>query len=197
MRRLAIGLFALTAAGLTSCQDVGGNDSTPVTILLTDAAGDVLEAVVTISEIYLQGGDDETNPDGRVVLRSEPVTTDLLELENSVQTLVDELLVPSGTYAQLRFVIDGAYLKVDDPNGPLFYSTSEYAEAPPQVDGTLTCPSCSQSGIKVSVPGGIELDGTLATLIVDFDVADSFGHEVGQGTGWVMHPSLKAAKPAS
>ena len=197
MRKARIAAFALIAAGLTACQDAGGNDSTRLTILLTDAPGDVLEAVVTISEIYLQGGDDSTSAGGRITLRSQPVTTDLLTLANSVATLVDSMAVPSGTYGQLRFVIDGAYLKVDGASGPLVYSTAGYAGAPAQVDGDLKCPSCSQSGLKVTVPGGLEVQGNAQTIIVDFDVAESFGKEAGQSGKWVMHPSLKAAKPAS
>jgi hypothetical protein len=195
MRRIS--LAALLALGLAACEDVGGTDTTRLTILLTDAPGDVTEAVVTISEIYLQGGNDSTSASGRVVLRSEPVTTDLLTLVDDVATLVDSMAVPSGSYSQLRFVIEGAYLTVEGTSGPLVYATAGYAEAPVQVDGTLMCPSCSQTGIKVSVPGGINLDGGAQTLIVDFDVADSFGQEAGQSGKWVMHPTLKAAKPAS
>lgn len=195
MRRNLIAVLVF-AAGLAACDDVGGNDTTELTIMLTDAPAVVLEAVVTISEIYLQGGEDE-EPGGRVVLRDQPVTTNLLTLVNDLQTLVDEALVPSGTYAQLRFVIGGAYLVVDEVGGPQTYATPDYTEAPPQVDGTLECPSCGETGIKVSMPGGLELDGTAATLIVDFDVEDSFGQVAGQTSMWIMHPSLTAVEPAS
>jgi hypothetical protein len=185
---------AIAALGLAACQDIGGTDTTRVTLQLTDAPGDVLEAVVTISQIYLQGGSDSTNASGRVVLKSSPVTTDLLKLANDVETLVDSAAVPSGTYSQLRFVLSGAYLKVDAAGGPLVYATAGYAGAPPKVDGTLQCPSCSQSGLKVTFPGGITLDGTAQTWVVDFDVSESFGQEAGQSGKWVMRPSLKATK---
>lgn len=192
MNRIGIGALLVCMCGLAACQDTAGNDSTRLTIQLTDAPGDVIAAQVTISEIYLQGDDsDPANPAGRVNLLSTPVSTDLLTLANDVATLVD-MDVPSGTYAQLRFVIDGAYLRVDDGNGgEVVYSTPDYAEAPAQVDGELKCPSCSQSGLKVTMPGGLVLDGSPASVVVDFSVADSFGHEAGQSGKWVMHPSLK------
>lgn len=196
MRRHRLAVLATVLAGLSACQDTGGNDPTRLTVLLTDAPGDVMEAVVTISEIYLQGGDDDNSSAGRVTLRSEPVTTDLLTLAGTFATLVDAIEVPSGSYGQLRFVIEGAYLKVDAVGGPLVYATSGYTEAPAQVDGDLHCPSCGQSGLKVSFPGAIVLEGSAQTLIVDFDVSESFGHEAGQSGKWVMHPSLKAATPA-
>jgi hypothetical protein len=195
MTRTGLGALLLCMCGLAACRDVGGTDTTPLTIVLTDAPGDVLEAVVTIREIYLQGGIDSTDTAGRVTLLSEPVTTDLLTLAGSFATLVDALEVPSGTYGQLRFVLDGAYLRVEDGAGEAVYATPGYAEAPAQVDGELKCPSCSQSGLKVSMPGGISLSGAAQTLVVDFDVAESFGHEAGQSGKWVMHPSLKATPP--
>jgi hypothetical protein len=199
MNRAGIGTLLVCLCGVAACQDTTGTDTTPLTIQLTDAPGDVLEAVVTISQIYLQGDEadpaDPADPGGRVNLLSQPVTTDLLTLVDDVATLVD-MDVPSGTYPQLRFVIDGAYLRVEDADGgDLVYATPDYSEAPPEVDGTLMCPSCSQSGLKVTMPGGIVLDGTAQTLVVDFSVADSFGHEAGQSGKWVMHPSLKATPP--
>jgi len=126
MRRIS--LAALLALGLAACEDVGGTDTTRLTILLTDAPGEVTEAVVTISEIYLQGGSDSTSASGRVVLRSEPVTTDLLTLVDDVATLVDSMAVPSGSYSQLRFVIEGAYLTVEGTSGPLVYATNLESE---------------------------------------------------------------------
>lgn len=196
MRRTTLTTALALAVGVTACSDTGGPETTRLTILLKDAPGDVVEAVVTISEVYLQGGSDDTNASGRVTLLDEPVTTDLLTLQNDFATLVDAMAVPSGTYSQLRFVIDGAYITVEG-SPSLVFSTPDYPEAPALVDGELKCPSCSQSGLKVSVSGGLVLDGTAQTLVVDFDVSESFGHEAGQPGKWVMHPSLKGEKPAS
>ena len=66
---------------------------------------------MTIDEIYLQGSD------GRTVLRDRDTTVNLLTLANDAATLVDEAIVPAGSYEQLRFVISGAYIEVEGDGG--------------------------------------------------------------------------------
>lgn len=131
------------------------------------------------------------------MLRAEPVTTDLITLADDVATLVDAVDVPSGVYAKLRFVVDGAYLAIHETCGPQAYATLDYAEAPAQVDGDLMCPSCGETGFKVSFPGSIALEGNAGTLTVDFDVSESFGQLAGQAGLWVTQPLLTALPPAS
>jgi Domain of unknown function (DUF4382) len=190
---ITIAALAVMAFGTACDNSVGGNDSGRLTLLLTDAPGDFQEAVVTISSIYLQGDATSDNESGRVMLRTGPVTTDLLTLANDVATLVDAVEVPAGTYGQLRFVIDGAYVRIETETGSKVYATPGYSEAPAVVDGQLKCPSCGTSGIKVNLQGNLELDGTAETLLVDFDVSETFGHEAGNSGMWVMHPSIKAS----
>ena len=100
----AAALLALTA--VAACSDGSGSGNGRVSILLTDAPGDVRKAVVTIDRIYLQAGDGE-GEDGRIVLREDDVTTDLLTLADSTAELVRDAVVPGGSYNQLRFVITG------------------------------------------------------------------------------------------
>ncbi|HJS47465.1 MAG TPA: DUF4382 domain-containing protein [Gemmatimonadales bacterium] len=175
-----------------ACNDSGGpNGDGRVTLLLTDAPGDVKSAVVTIEQIYLQG------EDGRVVLRDEPVTTDLLTLAQDTYLLVDDVLVPEGGYGQLRFVISGGYIEVEDEAGgsEFFASSPEYAGLPAGVvpDGELQMPSYDASGFKVSLPGDLlTVDGTQRILLVDFDVQQSFGHQAGGSGRWVLRPVIKA-----
>lgn len=184
----AIALGAV--APLTGCSDSTGSGNASVSLLLTDAPGDVKAAVVTISEIYLQGS-------GRVVLMDSTVTTDLLTLADSTAELVKDAVVPAGTYAQLRFVITGAYIEVENEDGTTsIYATSpDYAGLPEgaQVAGTLQTPSFDASGFKVTTPGGaLHLDADAHVLLVDFDVSQSFGHEAGDSESWVMTPVLEA-----
>ena len=189
----------------------GADGAARVSLLLTDAPGDLEAAVVTITDIYLQGSGDEDN--GRIYLRqNDPVTTDLLTLSNDAIELVDNYEIPAGTYSQLRFVISGAYLEVENGSGgSTFYATSsDYAGLPAGVeaDGELVCPSCAQSGFKVllaPVNGDYEydyedesedevvLDGE-TTILVDFDVSKSFGHQAGNSGKWIMRPTLKATR---
>jgi hypothetical protein len=177
-------------APLTSCSDSTSAGNAKLSVLLTDAPGDVKAAVVTIDEIYLQGS-------GRIVLMDQPVTTDLLTLANSTAELVKDAVVPAGSYGQLRFVVSGAYIEVENGDGTTsIYATSpDYAGLPAgaQVAGTLQTPSFDQSGLKVNLPGGaLHLAAEEKILLVDFDVAQSFGHEAGGSDSWVMHPVLKA-----
>jgi hypothetical protein len=164
-----------------------------LSILLTDAPGDFAKAVVTISQIYLQG------EGGRVVLMDTPVTTDLLTLANSTAELVRNREVPTGSYQDLRFVVTGGYVEVENSGGgtSIYASSPDYAGLPAgaQVDGTLQMPSFAQSGLKVKLPG----DGPITvsaeqTILVDFDVSRSFGRQAGNSGRWVMSPVLEATR---
>ena len=101
-RMLTAAMTVMTIGALAACGDSTNADTGRISLKLTDAPGDFQKAVVTIDQIYLQGGSDENPSGGRVVLLSTPVTTDLLTLANSVQDLVTDAVVPAGTYSQLR-----------------------------------------------------------------------------------------------
>lgn len=185
------------ALPLAACDGDSGVDADTgrVSLMLTDAAGDVEAAVVTISKIYLQGGG------GEVVLMDGDTTVDLLTLANDAALLADDVVVPAGAYGQLRFVIDGAYVEVDNGDGTSsIYATPDYPHVPSgaQVAGELKCPSCGVdgegSGLKVNLPGGTKIEGDQKILLVDFDVAQSFeGPKTGAGA-WVLHPVIKATE---
>jgi hypothetical protein len=185
---LAVGLFA-AALGLVS---TGCGNNSGVTIKLTDAPGDFKAAVVTISEVYLQG------EGGRVVLSSEAKTTNLVTLANDTADLVKDAVVPEGKYSELRFVISGAYIEVENADGTtsIFATDANYSGLPAgaQVAGILQTPSFSSSGLKVKFDGDVEVAGEQKVILVDFDVAQSFGKEGGAGSDkWVMRPVIKGA----
>ena len=196
--RLSAGLAAmLVVAGAMACSDATTSNASngKITVLLTDAPGDFKKAVVTISRIYMQGESDAEG--GRVTLMDTPVTTDLLTLANKTAELVKDATVPAGTYAQLRFVITGGYIEVENADG----STSIYASSPTYeglpagstVAGSLQMPSYAQSGLKVNLPGGgVKIDGEQKVVLVDFVVSESFGREAGASGKWVMSPVVKA-----
>lgn len=189
----AAALLALAACGESS---TSAATSGRLTLLLTDAPGDFEKAVVTISEIYLQGSG------GRVTLMDTTVTTDLLTLANSTAELVKNATVPAGAYSELRFVITGGYVEVEQADG----STSIHASSPDyeglpegaSVDGTLQMPSFAQSGLKVKLPGDmLDIASEQRIVLVDFDVSRSFGHAAGQSGKWVMTPVLTATELAT
>ncbi|MCG6957393.1 MAG: DUF4382 domain-containing protein [Gemmatimonadetes bacterium] len=188
--------IALLLPLLASCQDANAPSGTSkVTLMLTDDPG-FASAMVTIDGIYLQGGNDGGDA-GRVWLSQTPVTTDLLTLKNDVLGLVDNVEVPSGHYADLRFVISGGYVEVENADGTTsLYATPDYGHLPDGVtpDGSLQMPSYVASGLKVKFDGGtVDITGTQEVLLVDFDVSQSFGHDAGGAGGWVMTPVIRGA----
>ena len=241
----AVALIVLTI--LYGC-DSTGPGSTSLSVLLTDAPGDVKAAVVTITQVYLQGrgGDDCEDADadelededergngrgngrgnndddddveddsedevciaesdgddaGRVVVSEEDRTVDLLTLATSTTELVTGLTIPAGEYKELRLVITGGYVEVENADGTtsIYASSSDYAGLPPGavVAGELRMPSFGSSGLKVKFPGGgLDLEGAESVLLLDFDVAQSFGHVAGSDA-WVMHPVVHGSREAS
>jgi uncharacterized protein DUF4382 len=194
-RRLGVLLFGLTA--VAACSDSSGPSNGSLTLLLKDAPGDIKAAVVTIDQINLQG------TGGTTVLRDTPVTTDLLTLVSSVNTLIDDHAVAAGTYSELRFVISGAYIEVENSDGStsIYASSPTYAGLPPgaTVAGQLQMPSFPQSGLKVTLPGDALVinGGDQKILVLDFDVSQSFGQVAGGSGMWVMHPVITGAEVTS
>ena len=197
--RLSALLLALVVA-FTGCDSADTNSGTgTLRVLLTDAPGDFLTAVVTIDEIYLQsdGGDDDPET-SRTILRDEPVTVDLLTLQNEVLALVDDEEIPEGTYRQLRLVISGGYIEVEDEDGgsTIYASSDAYAaEQGVVAEGRLQMPSYATSGLKIQLPNDLaEIEGDDQTIVlIDFDVAESFGRAAGNSGMWVMRPVVRAS----
>jgi hypothetical protein len=191
MKKASQILAGAVAALLTACND--GQDG-KLTLKLTDAPGDVAAAVVTIEKVYLAGEDASDEPG--VVLFSGKRTVELLSLANGTTDLVTDATVPSGRYGQLRFVITGGYVAVEEDGGTTrIYATSPDYEGLPEgavVSGALRTPSFGTSGLKVNLDGGLTVDGDQHVLLVDFSVAESFGHEAGGSDAWVMHPVIRA-----
>lgn len=173
----------LTAAVLAAA--CGGSNK--VSVMLTDATGPFQAAVVTITEIDLVGSG------GVHVLSNTKVTTNLLTLANDAATLVSNAEVPEGNYSELRFVITGAYV---DTGSGIYASSPTYEGLPAgaTVAGNLQMPSLATSGLKVDMANGsLDVNTDSKVLLVDFDVAQSFGHAAGNSGNWVMHPVIKGA----
>jgi hypothetical protein len=202
-RRTCANLLAAVGLAFTgaACSDSSTANATngKISVLLTDAPGDVKTAMVTISQIYLQGSSEGDDAGGRVILRDAPITTDLLTLANSTAELVKDKTVPAGTYGQLRFVITGGYIEVENADGgtSIYASSPSYAGLPAgaKVAGSLQMPSYASSGLKVKVPnGGVTIDAEATVMLVDFDVKQSFGKEAGNSGKWVMSPVVTATE---
>lgn len=192
MSRKIIGVLTLALAlPLAACDD-GTAAPAPGTLslMLTDEAGDFTQAWVTIERIYLAGdgeGDGEEEP-----ILDTPFTTNLLTLSNDIEEIVEDETIPGGVYSQLRFVIPEACIGVEqEDQSELVYASDGFDECGP-ADGSLQLPSLGSSGLKVTFPGGsLEVDGDAHILLLDFDVAQSFGHDTGTDK-WVLNPVIHA-----
>jgi len=186
VQRMSWTTLMVAALGLGACTDATApNQGVRFSMYLTDAPGDV-RAWVSFSDIYLQGGE------GRTSLLEAP--TDLIELTalvGVVQELVGGAVLPLSTAGQLRAVVHQAVLEDGDGN---VYSLggAVHPEGLP-TKGDLRCPSCTQSGLKVRLSheyDEVVLDAEAATLLLDFDVSQSFGRgrSNGKTSSWTMHP---------
>ena len=190
MRRTLIALAAVLLLGACDSGDPDGPGS--MSILLTDAPGDVAQAVVTIERIEIVGGSG-----GPRVLMDTPWTGDLTLLTNEFVTLVDGYVLPQGNYSQLRLVVSEACIGVETDGGSneVYASTAAFAvECDGTPTGDLQMPSLSQTGIKVIFQGAISVDSDQTIVLIDFDVEESFGKLAGGSGQWVMDPTIHGVK---
>jgi hypothetical protein len=195
--RSLIAGFVVCASAL-ACDDPAGSDISRISILLTDAVDEeVVEAHVGIAAIELIGGGPGTG--GAVVLRSDPWVGDVVELQNTFATLVQDQVIESGRYTALRFLFTGMCIKVDEDEDGIpdaSYATPGFDECGESEElGFLQTPSFMTSGLHVKLPGGnFQIDGGTHTLLADFSIAESFGHPAGNDDRWVAHPVVHATE---
>ncbi|MFO7587840.1 MAG: DUF4382 domain-containing protein [Gemmatimonadota bacterium] len=189
LRRTPLLLLGLLALGACDSTSPDGNAS--VSVLLTDLPGDVSQAVVMIEDIQLVGGGGPA-----LSLMSEPWVGDLTELENAFAALVEDEVVPKGTYGQLRLIIPEACIGVETEGGPDEVYVSDGAttvECDGTPAGTLQMPSLAETGIKVVFQGALDVLSDQKILLIDFNVAESFGRLAGMSGMWVMDPVIHGA----
>lgn len=169
----------LLLAGTVACSDeTGTSGNGTVVVRLTDAPSDDLEsAVIYISEVSLKGGDASASDH---VISSTKASFDLLTLQNGVMATLATATVPTGTYSQIRLLVDSA--RVTLKAGHTFADGSTTAK--------LTVPSGSETGVKVSFSPPVTVTEGQTVLLVDFDVSQSF---VFQGPS--DHPTSVSFRP--
>jgi hypothetical protein len=190
MSRRIIFLLAL-ALGLAACDSTGPRDGTRLSIFLTDGPGDVESAWIQIDRILMLGDDN-----GEIEVPADlDEMIEITELVDRVHALATEVPFEPDSFRELRLVLAGAVLQTKQGE---VYATAG-AELPAELQNTqgvlaLQCPSCAQSGLKIKVQGASpELEeGESASLVLDFDVAQSFGHQAGRSGRWIMHPVIHA-----
>jgi hypothetical protein len=174
-------IIALISFLAVSCNDIntGGPDSKKgqMNISLTDAPANYQEVNVDVQGLrihYTPTSSDTATADGKWIdLPVEPMTVNLLELTNGVDTLLSSTELDPGHYKELRLILG-------DENTVMVDSTVE----------DLKVPSGQQSGYKIKfnteLEAGEELD-----VIIDFDAGQSV-HKAGKSGKYILKPVLKA-----
>ncbi len=184
------GLFLMMTLAFAAC-DTADDPMEPddtdarLSLYLTDAPGDVASVWIEIEEVSLQGDGESL-----VLLSEATELIQITELVGRAQEIVDDYVIPPGRYGQLRLRIEDAVLETTD--GQVYVLGT--AQHPDGLDatGTLMCPSCSQSGLKVLLHG-VEIEEGENALILDFDVSQSFGHQAGRSGKWIMRPVIHSS----
>ncbi len=160
--RTMVGLAAVGV--LAACSDTSQTPGTGVLVVrLADAPGEQIQsATVWISKVFLITGSDSTTQ--RIVVSDTAAMYDLMTLQNGVTALVGSVTVPTGTYDQMRLIVDSAQITL---KAPVTFSDGS-------ASATLKTPSGQQSGIKVDFDQPLQVVAGQTILVVDFDVSRNF-----------------------
>ncbi len=180
----AVLLVGLLLTGCDSTDPAPGVNEGRLRVLLTDAPGDILQALVTVERVAIVPAEDTAEGDaseGGIELLSDSArVVDLVELQDGVTATLADLTVPAGTYSQIRFVTaDTATVLYEGSNGD-------------SLRADLKQPSAAETGIKINFePVTIGGEGDLVEVLLDFDVADSFVR-AGRSGMYIFKPVVKA-----
>lgn len=196
MKHLPAVLFALVVSfGLfawAGCDSIGTSsdappseetDSPAFSVRLTDAPGDILEAVVTIKRVSVVPVEDSGNGDAREggieLLTDSAFTADLTKLQAGVDTALASIdSMPTGTYSQIRLVTaDTAHVLYESASG-------DSAKA------DLKQPSAAESGLKINFDPVTLDSGDRAEVTLDFSVEDSFV-KAGRSGKYIFKPVIQ------
>ncbi len=168
MRLLTIRILCLLtiAIAFAGCQKEN-TGTTQLKIHLTDNPFNASEVNVDIRQVRVNFRDDST---GWVNLDTHAGIYNLLGLQNGIDTVLAQGLVPTNTLKEVRFVLgDDNSIKIDSIVYP------------------LTIPSGGESGLKIKL--NKHLNASLDSLVIDFDAALSI---LQTGTGeYKLKPVLK------
>jgi hypothetical protein len=190
MRRVVEWAALAGVLALAACDVAGPNDRARLSILLTDAPGDVESVWIEIEQIFMIGEEK-----GEIEVPGElGGLIKLTDLLDQTRELAADVPFEPDVFRELRLVLGDVVLV--SKQGAVYATPGATLPAgvPSGNVQTLQCPSCAQSGLKIKVQGGVpELEeGDDAVLLLDFDVSQSFGHRAGGSGRWIMHPVVLA-----
>lgn len=160
-------ISATMLLAITSCQKDNKSDSTHLKIRMTDNPYQASAVNVDIKEVNVKLNNDSS---GWTQLETHAGIYNLLDLQNGIDTLLAQGVVPTGTLKEVRLVLGSENsIKIGDDVYP------------------LTIPSGAESGLKIKL--NKILNASLDSLLIDFDAALSILQE---GTGdYKLKPVLK------
>lgn len=167
------GLFLILATLISAIVLVACSkeeNGTTLRVRMTDAPVAFDEVNVDIEQVSVKFRDDPDSTQGWMNLDTKVGIYDLLGLTNGVDTLLAVGVIPSNVVKEIRFVL-GA-------DNSIVVAGVTYP---------LTIPSGAESGLKLKI--NKQLNGTLDSLLIDFDAALSV-HQTGTGE-YQLKPVLK------
>ena len=177
-RHVGASLVLIAAAACSSNSGTGGTGASSVDIRLTDAPSDDFQsATIFVSQVSLQPSGVNASA---VIISSTKTSFDLLTLQDGVTAELGSASVPSGSFSQVRLIVDSA--RVVLKGGNTFSDGTNTA--------VLKVPSGSESGLKVNFSSPVSVTAGQTVLVVDFDLSQSF---VFQGPP--SHPNGVLLKP--
>jgi hypothetical protein len=171
MKKIALSLSMLAlfvAVVFIACSKDDSGKNTTVKVRLTDNPVNAEEVNVDILQVSVKFSDDSVH--GWADLNTYAGVYDLLGLQNGVDTLLAIGTIPTNVVKEIRFVLG--------TNNSIKVAGVTYP---------LTIPSGSESGLKIKI--NKKLNGTLDSLLIDFDAALSI-HQTGTGA-YQLKPVLK------
>lgn len=159
-------LAALTGLALNSCDDEA--EYAHLKLRLTDAPADYQQVNIDVEQVRIKMASD-TN--AFIDLDTRAGIYDLLQLQDGVDTLLADALIPAGTLKEIRLILGYE-------NTVMVDSTLH----------TLLTPSAHSSGYKIKLNTPVSSD-ELTEITIDFDAMESVNpHPNG---GYLLHPVLK------
>lgn len=167
-----------------------------LTVRLTDAPGDLAHAWVEITGITLEGEDDNEEVVSTTVFSGSTGDLDLLALEGVTTDLVVNTAVAAGSYDRMR--VDFGSVVVETLDGLVIALPGSSHPDGATVDVVLECSTCDLGNPNVKLPSRyLDLDSGSTTLILDFDVNQSFGRWPGEPDRWFFRPAIYAVDASS
>jgi hypothetical protein len=191
MKRFSFLLAACASVLIAACGGGGdgGSGTGTLALSLQDGPTEDYKAVyVTIKEVQVHLGGNESDDRSWKVVAQPNKTYDLLELTNGVREDLGISELATGSYTQMRLILGPQAdngINALSQRHPFPNYVIEFDDAVQE----LKVPSGLQTGIKIVKLIRIELNRT-TEIILDFDAARSVVR-AGNSGNWLLKPTIK------